>query len=284
MSRLPPPPELNAELAERVLTEFLREEIHRTGLRRAVLGLSGGVDSALVIELAARALGAENVLAVAMPYRTSAAASLELAQESAERAGVRLETVNLSAAADALFGAASVPDDPSSAQARLRRGNVLARLRMLTLYDFSARDGALVLGTSNKTELLLGYGTQHGDMASALNPIGDLYKSQIYALAERLAVPRAIIDRPPSADLWEGQTDEQELGATYAALDALLHRMVDRRYSRTRLLEIGFEAEFVDAVAERMRLSHFKRRPPLIAKLANRTINLDWRYARDWGT
>jgi NAD+ synthase len=281
---LPPPPGLNAELAERVLTAFLREEIERTGLRRAVLGLSGGVDSALVVELAARALGPGRVLAVAMPYRSSAAASLELARESAAHAGVALEEVSLTAAADALFAAARVPADGGDPLARLRRGNVLARLRMTTLYDRSARDGALVLGTSNKTELLLGYGTQHGDMASALNPIGDLYKGQVYALSERLGVPRAIIARAPSADLWEGQTDEQELGASYALLDALLHRMVDRRYGRARLLELGFEGAFVDAVAERVRRSHFKRRPPLIAKLANRTINLDWRYARDWGT
>lgn len=282
--RLPPPPELQAEFAERVLVAFLRDEIERTGVRRAVLGLSGGVDSALVVELAARALGPERVLAVAMPYRSSAPASLALARESAAHAGVRLEEVDLSPAADALFAAAAVPGAEAGAAARVRRGNVLARLRMVTLYDRSARDGALVLGTSNKTELLLGYGTQYGDMASALNPIGDLYKSQVYALSQRLGVPRAILDRPPSADLWEGQTDEQELGASYDALDALLHRMVDRRYSRARLIELGFDAAFLDAVAERVRRSHFKRRPPLIAKLANRTINLDWRYARDWGT
>jgi NAD+ synthase len=281
---LPPPPGLHAELAERVLVAFLREEIERTGVRRAVLGLSGGVDSALVVELAARALGAERVLAVAMPYRSSASASLELARASAEHAGVTLEEVDVSPAADALFRSAGVPDDPSDAAARLRRGNVLARLRMTALYDRSARDGALVLGTSNKTELLLGYGTQHGDLASALNPIGDLYKRQVYVLSERLGVPRAILDRPPSADLWEGQTDEQDLGASYDALDALLHRMVDRRYGRASLLEAGFAAEFIDAIAERVRRSHYKRRPPLIAKLANRTINLDWRYARDWGT
>jgi len=281
---LPPPPGLKLDLAEQVLVAFLREEIERIGLGRAVLGLSGGVDSALVLELAARALGPDRVLAVAMPYRSSASASLELARDSAAHAGVKLEEIDVSPAADALFLSAGVSEDPNDALARLRRGNVLARLRMVALYDRSARDGALVLGTSNKTELLLGYGTQHGDMASALNPIGDLYKGQVYALSERLGVPREILDRAPSADLWEGQTDEQELGASYATLDALLHRMVDRRYSRSRLIELGFEAEFLDAIAERVRRSHFKRRPPLIAKLANRTINLDWRYARDWGT
>ncbi len=281
---LPAAPGLNAELTERVLIAFLREEIERVGVQRAVLGLSGGVDSALVIELAARALGPARVLAVAMPYRSSASASLELARASAAQAGVRLEELDISPTADALFHSASISEDPSDALARRRRGNVLARLRMVALYDRSARDGALVLGTSNKTELLLGYGTQHGDMASALNPIGDLYKSQVYALSEHLQVPRAILDRAPSADLWEGQTDEQELGAPYAVLDSLLHRMVDRRYSRARLIELGFDGEFLTAIAERVRTTHFKRRPPLIAKLANRTINLDWRYARDWGT
>lgn len=280
---LPAPPSLNVGLAEQVLVGFVREETGRIGLRRAVLGLSGGVDSALVVELAARALGGENVLAVAMPYRSSAQQSLELAVASARHAGARLETAPVTAAADAIF--AATPDLRDDAPtARVRRGNVLSRLRMVTLYDRSAREGGLVLGTSNKTELLLGYGTQHGDMASALNPIGDLYKCQVYALSRHLGVPEEILRRPPSADLWEGQTDEQELGATYDALDALLHRMVDRRYSRARLLELGFPAPLVDATAERLRRNHFKRRPPVIAKLANRTINLDWRYARDWGT
>jgi NAD+ synthase len=281
---LPAPPRLNVGPAEQALVGFLREETTRTGLTRAVLGLSGGVDSALVLELAVRALGASNVLAVAMPYRSSAPESLELARSSAARAGARLEIAEISAAADALFAAAGDLADVQQSAVRVRCGNVLARLRMTTLYDRSAREGALVLGTSNKTELLLGYGTQHGDMASALNPVGDLYKCQVFELSRHLGVPEAILERAPSADLWQGQTDEQELGATYAALDALLHRMVDRRYSRARLLELGFAAGFVDAIAERVRRNHYKRRPPVIAKLANRTINLDWRYARDWGT
>ncbi len=281
---LPAPPRLNVGPAEQALVGFLREEITRTGLTRAILGLSGGVDSALVLELAVRALGAPNVLAVAMPYRSSAPESLELARASAARAGARLEIAEISAAADALFAAAGDLADVQQPAVRVRCGNVLARLRMTTLYDRSAREGALVLGTSNKTELLLGYGTQHGDMASALNPVGDLYKCQVFELSRHLGVPEAILERAPSADLWQGQTDEQELGAAYDALDALLHRMVDRRYSRARLLEIGFAAGFVDAIAERVRRNHYKRRPPVIAKLANRTINLDWRYARDWGT
>lgn len=280
----PPPPGCNVALSEKVLVQFLAEETHRIGMKHAVLGLSGGIDSALVIELAARALGGEQVLAVAMPYRESHPASLELAKDSAAHAGVPLEVVDISPMADAAFAAAGDLTDTSQESVRLRRGNLLSRLRMITLYDRSARIHGLVFGTSNKTELLLGYGTQHGDMASAINPIGDLYKSQVVALSRHLGVPSAIIERPPSADLWEGQTDEDELGFTYDAVDALLHRMVDRRMSPERLEEEGFPAEFIATIAERVRRNQYKRRPPLIAKVAARTVNLDYRYARDWGT
>jgi NAD+ synthase len=155
---------------------------------------------------------------------------------------------------------------------------------MATLYDRSASLGGLVFGTSNKTELMLGYGTQFGDMASGINPIGDLYKSQVVALSRHLQVPAAIIDRPPSADLWAGQTDEQELGFAYDAIDSLLFRLIDRRESRSALLADGFDGAFIDAISERVRRNQYKRRPPLIAKVAARTVNLDYRYARDWGT
>ncbi len=283
MSALPPPPGCNVALAERVLTSFLREETGKFGIERAVIGLSGGIDSALVLELAAHALGPEQVLAVAMPYRSSNPLSLELARESAAHAGTPLEVVDISAMADAFIEAAPGLAEDDSAGGRLRKGNLMARSRMIVLYDRSARDGGLVFGTSNKTELLLGYGTIHGDMASAINPIGDLYKSQVVALSRHLGVPPAIIERPPSADLWEGQTDEQELGFSYDAVDALLHRQVDRRWPRAALLEAGFPASFVDQVAQRVRANQYKRRPPVIAKLANRTVNLDYRYARDWG-
>lgn len=284
MSSFPPPPGCNVALSEGVLVQFLAEETHRIGMKRAVLGLSGGIDSALVIELAARALGGENVLAVAMPYRESHPASLELARESAEHAGVPLEVVDISPMADAAFAAAGDLEDTSKESVRLRRGNIMSRLRMVTLYDRSARIHGLVYGTSNKTELLLGYGTQHGDMASAINPIGDLYKSQVVALSRHLGVPQGIVDRPPSADLWEGQTDEDELGFTYDAVDALLHRLVDRRMTPERLQAEGFPADFVELISKRVRLNQYKRRPPLIAKVAARTVNLDYRYARDWGT
>ncbi|MDA0668274.1 MAG: NAD+ synthase [Planctomycetota bacterium] len=284
MSKLPPPPDCNVALTERVLVRFLREETHRVGMTKAVLGLSGGIDSALVVELAARALGPENVLAVAMPYRASHADSLTLAIESAAHAGVELETVDISPMVDAYLGQNEDLDDTSQNAVRLRRGNVFSRLRMITLYDRSAKLGGLVLGTSNKTELMLGYGTQHGDMASGINPIGDLYKSQVVALSRHLGVPLDIVERPPSADLWGGQTDEQELGYTYDAIDALLFRMIDQRHSAKTLVAAGFDADFYAAISERVRLNQYKRRPPLIAKVASRTVNLDYRYARDWGT
>ena len=284
MSTLPPPPGCNVELAERVLVRFLREETHRVGMTKAVLGLSGGIDSALVVELAARALGPENILAVAMPYRESHPDSLTLAVESAQHAGVELETVDISPMADAYLAQNADLDDTSQNAVRVRRGNVFSRLRMTTLYDRSAKLGGLVLGTSNKTELMLGYGTQHGDMASGLNAIGDLYKSQVVALSRHLGVPVGILDRAPSADLWDGQTDEDELGYTYDAIDALLFRMIDRRHAPANLESAGFSADFVAAIAERVCLNQYKRRPPLIAKVASRTVNLDYRYARDWGT
>ena len=164
-----------------------------------------------------------------------------------------------------------------------RRGNKMARERMAVLYDQSWAQRALVIGTSNKTELLLGYGTVHGDMAHALNPLGDLYKTQVFALARALGLPQAVVEKPPSADLWEGQSDEEELGFQYAIVDLLLHHMIDERATRAELRALGFEDDFVDNVAGRVRDSQYKRRPPLIAKLSGRTIDRDFRYPRDWG-
>ena len=282
MSKLPVPPGCNVELATRVLAAFLKEECQKVGFQKAVLGLSGGIDSALVVELASRSLGAENVTAIAMPHQLSSPMSLACAKESASHAGVQLEEVDITPMADAHIDEAGLSSDMSAA-AKLRKGNFMARARMMTLYDRSARDNSLVIGTSNKTELLLGYGTIHGDMASAINPIGDLFKSQVVALSTHLGVPDSILNRPPSADLWEGQTDEEDLGFSYDSLDSFLHLFVDRRYSKEELLAAGFDEEFIGTIAKRVRLNQYKRRPPIIAKLANRTINLDYRYARDWG-
>ena len=267
---------VNTDLLREMLVGFVREEIHKVGLRRAVLGLSGGIDSALVACLAAEALGPENVHAVIMPYRTSNPESEAHARLVGERLGIDCRMIEITPMVDAYF--ALFPDATP-----LRRGNKMARERMTVLFDHSASLSALVLGTSNKTELLLGYGTLYGDMASALNPIGDIYKSQVWQLSEALGVPREIIEKKPSADLWAGQTDEQELGFSYREVDELLYHMVDLRMSRTHLIANGFAEAFIDKIYAMVQNSHFKRRLPVIAKVSNRTIDRDFRYARDWG-
>jgi NAD+ synthase len=281
---IPQPPTCNVELAERALIGFLKSETQRIGMTKAVLGMSGGIDSALVLELAVRALGAENILALALPYRESDPLSLELAQQGASNAGCEFSVIDISPLADAYFQQHPELANGETEAARLRRGNIFSRLRMTALYDQSASVNGLVFGTSNKTELLLGYGTQHGDMASAINPIGDLYKSQVVVLSRHLGVPPAIIERPPSADLWQGQTDEEELGFSYDAIDALLHAMVEQRLNRDALVALNFAPKFIDLINLRVQRNQYKRRPPLIAKVTGRTINLDYRYARDWGT
>ncbi|MDI3257504.1 MAG: NAD+ synthase [Kyrpidia sp.] len=267
---------ISAPLAVEMMTRFLRDEVTKAGFFKVVFGLSGGIDSAVVACLAARAFPREQILAVLMPYKTSSPSSVRDARTLVEQLELPFEVVDITPMVDAFFA-----EEPEAST--LRRGNRMARERMCVLYDRSARDGALVVGTSNKTELLLGYGTQFGDLASAVNPIGDLYKTQIRQVARYLGVPRAILDKPPSADLWEDQTDEQELGFTYEEVDRLLYCMVDLQYSRRDLVDMGFAPRFVDAVARRVRVNQFKRRPPVIAKLSRRTIGVDFRYPRDWG-
>ncbi len=267
---------INVESVTRILEHFLRQEIYKIGFKDAVLGLSGGVDSAVVAALLVRALGPEHVHALIMPYRQSNPDSRAHAELAAKELNIHHEVRDISPMVDAFF--ANEPEaDP------LRKGNKMARERMCFLYDFSAVQKALVIGTSNKTELLLGYGTIFGDLASAINPIGDLYKTHIWELAEYLNVPRSIIDKPPSADLWIGQTDEEELGHTYKEIDKLLYYMVDLRYPDEILMELGYTPEVIKDIQGRIQRNQFKRRPPIIAKLTNRTINQDFRYCRDWG-
>jgi NAD+ synthase len=272
-----PRPQMNPRIVRRLLLSFIRSEFFRVGATRAVVGLSGGVDSSLSAMLAAEALGPDNVLGVRMPYRLSSEESLKHAAQVAERGKFKTLTVEITPQIDAYFERFQDADDR-------RRGNKMARERMTILYDQSAAFGALVLGTSNKTELLLGYGTLHGDMASAVNPLGDLYKTQVWELAAEVGVPEEIIHKQPSADLWVGQTDEDELGFSYKQVDELLFLMVDRRYSNEELISLGFAEHFVRRVSEMVRRSQFKRRLPVIAKLSERTIDRDFRYARDWGT
>lgn len=268
---------INPALVTEILTRFIRVEITRTGFQRAVLGLSGGIDSSVVAYLAAKALGPENVLAVTMPYKTSSAATRRDSQAVVAALGVKTIDVPITDQIDAYFAHVGPPS-------QLRLANKCARERMTVLYDQSAVFEALVLGTSNKSELLLGYGTQFGDMASAINPIGDLYKTQLRHVAAHLGVPQEILTKEPTGDLWIGQTDEGELGFSYAEVDRLLVLMVDRRWQPAQLVRAGFDATFVDQVARRVRRNHYKRRLPIIAKLSQRTVDRDFRYARDWGT
>jgi len=260
----------------RILCGFIENEVRKAGFQRVVVGVSGGVDSALSTYLAAEALGPENVWGMLMPYRTSSPESVRHAQLVVESLGIHSLLVDITLMVDAYF--AAFPDAD-----QVRRGNKMARERMTILFDHSARLGALVLGTSNKTELLLGYGTLYGDMASAINPLGDLYKTQVRQLARHLEVPAPIIEKQPSADLWAGQTDEAELGFTYEEVDRLLSLLVDQRYEVADLVAAGFDARFVRLVYHKVQSSQYKRRLPVIAKVSSRTIDRDFRYPRDWG-
>ena len=266
----------NTELLRKLLVGFVKDEVRKVGVSKVVLGLSGGIDSALVAFIAAEALGPENVHAICMPYKSSNPESEAHARLVAAACGVHFSVVPITAMVDAYFDL--FPDADN-----MRRGNKMARERMTILFDHSALLRALVLGTSNKTELLLGYGTLYGDMASALNPIGDIYKSQVWQLSRAMGVPKEVIEKQPSADLWAGQTDEEELGFSYRQVDELLYRMVDQRLTKAELVADGFEHEFVESIYAKIQNSHFKRRLPIIAKVSNRTIDRDFRYARDWG-
>ncbi|HMN59253.1 MAG TPA: NAD+ synthase [Anaerolinea sp.] len=268
---------IHTGLARRILTGFIHSEITRMGFSRAVINLSGGIDSALSCFLAAEALGPQNVLAIRLPYRASSPDSLAHAQQVIEATGVQSITTEITEMVDPLFEKFPEMD-------AVRKGNVMARTRMIVLYDQSVAFNGLAVGTSNKTEILLGYSTLFGDSACALNPIGDLYKTQVRQLSQAVGVPEAIITKPPSADLWAGQTDEGELGYTYAEVDKLLYLLVDERYTPEECIEAGFPETFVRRVVERMRRNQFKRVMPPIAKLSHRTIGYDFLYLRDWGT
>jgi NAD+ synthase len=268
---------INSNFVRKVLTEFIRSEITRVGFSKAVVGLSGGVDSALSCTLAAEALGPENVLAVRMPYETSSPDSLEHAQLVIDKTGVQAMTIPITPMVEPYLD--MIPDGES-----VRRGNVMARQRMVVVYDQSMAFDGLVVGTGNKTEILLGYTTLYGDSACAINPIGDLYKTQVRQLARDISVPDEIIDKPPSADLWVGQTDEDELGFTYEEVDKLLFLLIDQQHSPEECVQAGFKKSFVEAVVKRVRQNHFKRVMPPIAKLSNRTVGYDFLYPRDWGT
>jgi NAD+ synthetase len=260
----PPPLALDAAMTEEWLTGFLRDEMTRRGFGRAVIGISGGVDSAVTAYLAARALGPENVIGVRLPYRTSSAESLAHAQLVIDALGIESRTLDISAAVDGYL--ANEPDANAS-----RRGNVMARTRMIALFDLSARHRALPLGTGNKTERLLGYFTWHADDSPPVNPIGDLYKTQVWQLATQLGVPDIIVTKPPTADLVVGQTDESDLGISYPRADEILNGML-HGFSHEALRARGFGSEELETVSRRLNSTHWKRRPPATALVSQSGI------------
>ncbi|QYR56638.1 NAD+ synthase [Fusobacterium vincentii] len=252
--------DLNLKEVHNELVEFLRENFKKAGFSKAVLGLSGGIDSALVAYLLRDALGKENVLAIMMPYKSSNPDSLNHAKLVVEDLKINAKTIEITDMIDAYF---KNEKDASS----LRMGNKMARERMSILFDYSSKENALVVGTSNKTEIYLGYSTQFGDSACALNPIGDLYKTNIWDLSRYLKIPNELIEKKPSADLWEGQTDEQEMGLTYKEADQVLYRMLEENKTVEEILAEGFNKDLVDNIVKRMNRSEYKRRMPLIAKI-----------------
>jgi NAD+ synthase (glutamine-hydrolysing) len=265
MDRTPPAPlEIDPGLTERWLVHFVREELSRRGFTRAIVGLSGGVDSAVTTYLAARALGPENVLAVRMPYRTSSQTSLDDAQLVVDALGIPCRTVDISAAVDGYL--AGEPDADAG-----RRGNVMARMRMITLFDLAAAGKALPLGTGNKTERLFGYFTWHADDSPPVNPIGDLFKTQVWALARHLGVPAGIVDKPPTADLVAGQTDEGDLGISYPLADEILNWLLSG-YTADDLVQRGYADADVRLVAGRVAATHWKRRLPTVAMVSPTAI------------
>ncbi|HJP70327.1 MAG TPA: NAD+ synthase [Candidatus Limnocylindria bacterium] len=270
-----PLPQVDAALAVDVIVGFIGSQMEQTGFSRLVVGLSGGVDSAAVAYLAARAIGPDNLLAIRMPYRTSSEASETDALRVVDDLGCRTERIEITPMVEPMLELIS-----GGAEANVRRGNVMARQRMIVLYDRSAAFDALVIGTSNKTEALLGYGTLHGDMAAAMQPIGDLYKTQLRAVARELGVPEEVVAKPPSADLWPGQTDEGELGRSYDALDRALFALVDRRWTVDRCVAAGMERSLVEWVSRRVSRMEFKRQLAPVAKLSLRTPGIDHLYPR----
>jgi len=252
---------------------FLENEVKKTGIKKVLVGLSGGLDSAVVAVLAQKAFG-NDLLCVKMPSHYSSQSSLDDADELCRDFGLNTITCSIE---PMLRSYEKMNEDLDN----LRKGNFSSRMRMATLFDISARENALVLGTSNKSELMLGYGTLYGDLASAVNPIGDLYKSEVFELADYLHVSKSIIEKPPSADLWSGQSDEADLGYTYAELDEAMKLYVDERLSREKVIERGIDAKMLDMIIKRIFKNHFKRKMPVIAKLTSRTLNHDFNYPRD---
>jgi NAD+ synthase len=267
---------IDTDVARRIIKEFINGQLEQTGFQRLILALSGGIDSALVAYLAVEAIGADNLLCVMLPYKTSSPESKADAEEVVARLGCQSRTIDISPVVDGYLETSIAGDDVTN----LRRGNLAARARMMVIYDQSVPWNGLVIGTGNKTEALLGYSTHYGDNAFAFDPIGDLYKSQVRQLSEEIGVPDSILNKAPSADLWPGQTDEKEIGLSYEELDRLLYWMVDHRRTNQQLVEMGFDADAIERVQRMIAKSEFKRQTPPVAKLTTRTPGVDYLYPR----
>jgi NAD+ synthase len=257
---------------EDYLVSFLKEETFKTSLKGGVLGLSGGIDSAVVALLAKKAYG-NSLKAILLPSQFSSQSSIDDAQDLCKKFDIKYEIINIKPLIDGY--------SENKNSTNLRVGNFSARVRMSILFDQSAKYNYLVLGTSNKSELMLGYGTWYGDLASAINPIGDIYKSEIFEFASYLGVTKNIIDKPPSADLWSGQSDEEELGYSYEEIDKVLFELVDSRVSTSEVIDRGFDRDLVYKLDSMIYKNQFKRKTPIIAKVSNRTIGVDFLYPRD---
>jgi NAD+ synthase len=267
---------INPEFVEKLLTRFIKEELHKFGFTKGILGLSGGLDSSVCAYLAARALGPKNIIALIMPYKDTFGRDVHDAEEVARGLGLKIHIIDISPMVDAYF-------ERYPTENRILKGNKMARERMSILYDYSEREKALILGTSNKTELLLGYGTIHGDMACAINPLGDLFKTQIRQMARYLKVPDKILRKKPTAGLWDGQTDEGELGLSYTKIDKILFQLVDLKKSKKDLLLEGFPDKDIEKILGLIKNSEFKRHLPPIPKISARTVGHDFLYPYDRG-
>ena len=251
---------INSKKVEQKLIRFIRNQTKNAGFSRVVAGLSGGLDSSLVVYLCSQALGKNNVFAIVLPYKTTPSVSINYAKLIARRYQVKTRFIDISEQIDAYFKNFSDAD-------KIRRGNKMARERMSILYDQSKDFNAVVAGTSNKTEILLGYGTIYGDIACAFNPLGALYKTQLRQLAKDVGIPAQIIRETPTAGLWPGQTDEAELGVTYAKVDRLLYYLVDKKFSDKKLIRLGFKKSLLEKVKKRIVANAFKRRLAPFAKI-----------------
>jgi len=265
---------LNYAILKKFLVYFIKEEVKTNKFNKTILGLSGGVDSAVVAYLSVEALGKENVIGILMPYKLSSPDSKEDALLLVDKLGIKHEIFEITGIADEYFKQIDNMD-------RIRIGNFLSRIRMSILFDKAREYDAIVMGTSNKSEIMLGYTTWYGDMAAGLYPIGDLYKTQVFELAKFMKISEKVLNKAPSADLWPGQKDEDELGAPYTELDAVLYRYIDERKSMDEIISLGHSKELVQNVLRRVNSTQFKRTIPPVAKFSARTFGIDFLYPHD---